>query len=160
MHIYGLILDTTALITVTIRANPRPRGVWHVDGTSIEQGTRNGRYEAYEPIDIGGGQSNVTLAIAGLTLEDTTKEYLLKASNEFGLTDYTVRISSSEAAPETGLDIGSIIGIVVAIAVVVIIIALLVIARATGRWCFAGKILTFILFLFQRLIIVLMSICI
>lgn len=65
----------------------------------IQQGTRNGRYEAYEPQDLGRGEFNVALSIAGLTLEDTTKDYLLRASNEFGTQDYQVRISSSEAAP-------------------------------------------------------------
>jgi hypothetical protein len=39
------------------------------------------------------------MKIAGLTLEDTTKIYRLRASNSFGVQEYVVRISSSEAAP-------------------------------------------------------------
>jgi hypothetical protein len=35
------------------------------------------------------------LTIGGLSLEDTTKSYSLRASNEFGVQDYRVRISSS-----------------------------------------------------------------
>lgn len=139
VKIFGVVLSSTALINVTILANPRPRTEWIVDGVAIPQGTQNGRYESYEPVDLGNGVFNVTLSIAGLTLEDTTKEYNLKASNEYGVTDYSVRISSSEAAVETGLDIGSIIGIIVGVAVLLIIIVLIVVARVTGKWCFSGE---------------------
>lgn len=138
VKIFGVVLGTTALINVTVTANPRPITEWVIDGVSIPQKTQNGRYESYEPYDLGNGVFNVTLSIAGLTLEDTTKAYALKASNEMGLTDYSVRISSSEAAAETGLDIGSIIGIVIGVAVLLIIITLIVVARVTGKWCFSG----------------------
>ncbi|XP_055716717.1 fasciclin-3 isoform X6 [Phlebotomus papatasi] len=139
VKLYGLILGSTGLINVTIRANPRPLSEWHVSGMQIQQGTRNGRYEAYEPQDLGRGEFNVALSIAGLTLEDTTKDYLLRASNEFGTQDYQVRISSSEAAPAAGLGVGPIIGIVVGVLVILIIIGLIVVARATGRWCFSDN---------------------
>ncbi|XP_055695789.1 fasciclin-3 isoform X3 [Lutzomyia longipalpis] len=139
VKLYGLILGSTGLVNVTIRANPRPLTEWHVAGNTIQQGSRNGRYEAYEPQDLGRGEFNVALSIAGLTLEDTTKEYLLRASNEFGTTDYQVRISSSEAAPAAGLGVGPIIGIVIAVLVILIIIGLIVVARATGRWCFSDN---------------------
>uniref|UniRef100_A0A1B0DJL1 Immunoglobulin I-set domain-containing protein n=1 Tax=Phlebotomus papatasi TaxID=29031 RepID=A0A1B0DJL1_PHLPP len=142
VKLYGLILGSTGLINVTIRANPRPLSEWHVSGMQIQQGTRNGRYEAYEPQDLGRGEFNVALSIAGLTLEDTTKDYLLRASNEFGTQDYQVRISSSEAAPAAGLGVGPIIGIVVGVLVILIIIGLIVVARATGRWCFSGSLNT------------------
>uniref|UniRef100_A0A7G3ADX7 Putative cell adhesion molecule 4 n=1 Tax=Lutzomyia longipalpis TaxID=7200 RepID=A0A7G3ADX7_LUTLO len=138
VKLYGLILGSTGLVNVTIRANPRPLTEWHIAGNTIQQGSRNGRYEAYEPQDLGRGEFNVALSIAGLTLEDTTKEYLLRASNEFGTTDYQVRISSSEAAPAAGLGVGPIIGIVIAVLVILIIIGLIVVARATGRWCFSA----------------------
>lgn len=88
---------------------------------------------------MGGGVFNVSLTIASLTLEDTTKDYYLKASNEFGTQDYTVRISSSEAAVSNGLDMAAIVGIVVGVAVLIIIVVLVVVARATGKWCFAGE---------------------
>uniref|UniRef100_A0A7G3ADH6 Putative cell adhesion molecule 4 n=1 Tax=Lutzomyia longipalpis TaxID=7200 RepID=A0A7G3ADH6_LUTLO len=139
VKLYGLILGSTGLVNVTIRANPRPLTEWHIAGNTIQQGSRNGRYEAYEPQDLGRGEFNVALSIAGLTLEDTTKEYLLRASNEFGTTDYQVRISSSEAAPAAGLGVGPIIGIVIAVLVILIIIGLIVVARATGRWCFSDN---------------------
>uniref|UniRef100_A0A1L8E3S7 Putative cell adhesion molecule 4 n=2 Tax=Nyssomyia neivai TaxID=330878 RepID=A0A1L8E3S7_9DIPT len=142
VKLYGLILGSTGLVNVTIRANPRPLTEWQVAGNTIQQGTRNGRYEAYEPQDLGRGEFNVALSIAGLTLEDTTKEFVLRASNEFGTTDYQVRISSSEAAPAAGLGVGPIIGIVIAVLVILIIIGLIVVARATGRWCFSGSLNT------------------
>ncbi|KAJ6633129.1 Fasciclin-3, partial [Pseudolycoriella hygida] len=138
INVYGVVLGSDAVINATINSNPRPRTEWLIDGVSIPQGTQNGRYESYEPVDLGGGVFNVSLTIAGLTLEDTTKEYFLKASNEFGTQDYTVRISSLEAAAPNGLDMAAIIGIVVGVAVLLIIVVLVVVARATGKWCFAG----------------------
>lgn len=138
IKVFGVRLGTTALINVTINASPRPITEWTIDGNKIVQGHQNGRYEAYEPVDLGAGVFNVTLSVAGLTLEDTVKDYMLRATNDIGYQDYTVRISSSEAAVETGLDIGSIIGIVIGVAVLVIIIALVVVARVTGKWCFSG----------------------
>lgn len=139
LKVYGLDLSTTAIVNITIRSNPRPRTEWTIDGLVIPQGTQNSRYEAYEPVDLGNGVFNVSLSIAGLTLEDTNKVYHLKASNEFGQADYQVRISSSPASLTTGLDVGAIIGIVVGIAVLLIVIVVVIFARATGRWCFGGK---------------------
>lgn len=132
-------MGSDAIINATINANPRPRTEWTVDGNTIPQGSQNGRYESYEPVDLGGGVFNVSLTIASLTLEDTTKTYILRASNEFGQQEYFVRISSSEAAPPTGLDMAAIIGIVVGVAVLLIIVALVIVARVTGKWCFAGE---------------------
>ncbi|CAD7079919.1 unnamed protein product [Hermetia illucens] len=136
--VYGVTLTRTALINVTIQANPRPRVEWTVSGVVIPQGTQNGRYEAYEPAELGNGEYNVVLSIDSLTLEDTTKDYMLRASNELGQQEYIVRISSSNTPASSGLDIGAIIGIVVAVAVLLIIVVLIVFARATGRWCFGG----------------------
>lgn len=134
-------MGQTASITITIESNPRPQTEWIVNGDSVQQGNRNGRYEASVPVDLGLSKYNITLTIAELTLEDTTVDYRLKASNALGQTEYIVRISSSEAAPETGLDIGSIVGIVIGVLCIFVIIILIVVARATGRWCFSGKFL-------------------
>lgn len=138
VDIYGLVLGQTAFVNVTVGANPRPRTEWIVAGLPIPQGTQIGRYESNEPVDLGNGQFNVTLTIASLTLEDTTKNYYLKASNQYGTQDYTIRISSSEEEASI-LDTGSIVGIVVAIAVVLIAVVLIIFARVTGRWCFGGE---------------------
>lgn len=127
------------MVNVTISANPRPRIEWAVDGLTIPQGTQNARFESYQPVDLGNGTYIVTLSIGNLNVDDTQKTYYLKASNEFGLQDYLVHISSSPVSTETGIDIGSIIGIVVGIAILLIIISVIVFARATGKWCFSGK---------------------
>lgn len=139
LKVYGLELGSTAIVNITIRANPRPRTEWSVEGLTIRQGEQKSRYEAYEPVDLGNGIFNVSLAIAGLTLEDTQKLYNLRADNEFGQQDYAVQISSSPASLTTGLDLGAIVGIVVGIAVLLIVVIIVVFARATGRWCFGGK---------------------
>lgn len=136
---YGLPLGQTALVNITITANPRPQIEWSIDGTVIPQGRQSSRFESYQPVDLGNGTYNVTLAIAGLTVDDTTKTYYLKASNEFGIQDYSVHISSSPHVNETGIDIGSIVGIIVGIAILLVIISVIVFARATGKWCFSGK---------------------
>lgn len=137
-------MGETALVNVTISSNPRPRTEWSIDGLVIPQGTQNARFESYQPIDLGNGTYNVTLSIAGLTVDDTTKTYYLKASNEFGIQDYLVHISSSPRSSETGIDIGSIVGIIVGIAILLVIISVIVFARATGKWCFSGKFRNFL----------------
>ncbi|XP_030384142.1 fasciclin-3 isoform X3 [Scaptodrosophila lebanonensis] len=136
--VYGLYLEHTAIVNMTIRSSPTPRIEWTIDGAVVPQGTTNDRFSAYEPQYLGNDYYNVTLAIAGLTLEDTTKIYNLRASNALGSTDYQVRISSSSRPPSTGLDVAAIVGIVVAVAVLVLIVLLVLFARATGRWCFGG----------------------
>lgn len=126
-------------VNLTIRSNPAPIIEWTVDGNVIRQGEQYGRFSVFEPVYLGQDYYNVTLIIAGLTLEDTTKTYNLRASNALGTTDYTVRISSSATPPASGLEIGAIVGIVVAVAILVLIVLLVLFARATGRWCFGGE---------------------
>lgn len=94
-HVDGLVLGQTAVVNLTIRANPMPRVEWYVEGASIPQGGQRDRFEASVPQPGGPGEWIATLIIADLSLEDTTKEYYLKASNEFGATEYTVLINSS-----------------------------------------------------------------
>ncbi|XP_075152841.1 fasciclin 3 isoform X3 [Haematobia irritans] len=137
--VYGLYLDQTADVNMTIRANPAPVIEWTIDGVVVRQGEQNGRFSVYEPQYLGQDMYNVKMVIAGLTLEDTTKTYILRASNALGTTDYNVHISSSATPPASGLEIGAIVGIVVAVAVLILIVLLVVFARATGRWCFGGK---------------------
>lgn len=139
IYVYGLNLGETALINVTINSNPAPRIEWSVDGEPIKEREQKGRYESYRPIDLGNGTFNVTLAIAGLTAEDITKTYTMKANNEFGLTDYLIHITSSPQSIGTGIDVGSIIGIIIGVVILLVIISIIVFARATGKWCFSGK---------------------
>ncbi|XP_037805866.1 fasciclin-3 isoform X2 [Lucilia sericata] len=137
--VYGLYLDHTVTVNLTIRSNPAPVVEWTIDGNVIRQGEQDGRFSVFEPVYLGQDMYNVTLIIAGLTLEDTTKTYNLRASNALGYADYTVRISSSATPPASGLEIGAIVGIVVAVAILVLIVLMVLFARATGRWCFGGK---------------------
>ena len=139
VNVYGLILDRTNYINVTIFSNPRPQVEWNIGGDVVQQGGLNGRYAAFEPVELGNGYYNVTLRISGLTLEDTTRIYSIKASNQLGAQDYRVRISSSETPASSGLDIGAIIGIIVAFVIVLLIVCMVLFARITRRWCFAGK---------------------
>ena len=132
-------MEHTVTVNLTIRANPAPIVEWTIDGNVIRQHEQEGRFYASEPVYLGQDMYNVTLIIAGLTLEDTTKTYSLRASNAFGSTDYAVRISSSATPPASGLEIGAIVGIVVAVAILVLIVLLVLFARATGRWCFGGE---------------------
>ncbi|XP_038107196.1 fasciclin-3 isoform X2 [Culex quinquefasciatus] len=139
--IHGLTLGRTVDVTLVIEANPKPRTHWTVDGVGIEEGTEQDRFAARVPEQLESGAYNVTLTIAGLTLEDLTKKYTLRASNDFGVQDYTVMLSSLDAEVDEsgGVGIGGIIGIVLAALIVLAAIALILVARATGRWCFRGK---------------------
>ncbi|XP_058826592.1 fasciclin-3-like isoform X3 [Topomyia yanbarensis] len=139
--VHGLTLGRTVDVTLTIRSNPSPRTFWTVDGVEIEQGLESGRFSARVPEPLGNDAYNVTLTIAGLTLEDLTKTFHMRASNRMGAQDYVVMLSSSEAEVDEsgGVGIGGIIGIVLAALIVLTAIALIIVARATGRWCFRGK---------------------
>lgn len=95
-HTEGLILGRSGPVSIQFRANPEPNVQWYVDGVSIPQGVQNGRYEASMPENMGAGEWKATLVIDSVTLEDTTKEYYLKASNEFGHMEYTAVINSSQ----------------------------------------------------------------
>ncbi|XP_029731676.1 fasciclin-3 isoform X2 [Aedes albopictus] len=139
--VHGLTLGRTVDVTVQIHANPAPRVMWVVDGMTIEQGQEHDRYAARVPERLDNGAFNVTLTIAGLTLEDLSKRYQLQASNQVGVQDYVILLSSLDAEVDEsgGVGVGGIIGIVLAALIVLVAIALIIMARATGRWCFRGK---------------------
>ncbi|XP_053693731.1 fasciclin-3-like [Sabethes cyaneus] len=136
--VHGLTLGRTVDVTVTISSNPSPRTSWMVDGDEIEQGMENGRYAAHVPVPLGNDMYNVTLTIAGLTLEDLSKTYSLRGVNQVGMQDYTVLLSSmdTEFDESGGVGIVGIIGIVLAALIVMTTVALILVARATGKWCF------------------------
>lgn len=138
MTVRGLTLGRTVDVTLAIHANPAPHVMWVVDGVTIEQGQEHDRYAARVPERLDNGAYNVTLTIAGLTLEDLSKRYQLQASNQVGVQDYIVMLSSLDAEVDEsgGVGVGGIIGIVLAALIVLVAIALIIMARATGRWCF------------------------
>lgn len=93
----GLETGKTALIgPIAIMANPRPNQIkWSIDGsTSVIAPSSTPKYVATAPVATNGGW-NVTLQIIDLTLEDFSRSYKLQVSNEYGVTDYTVKIQAS-----------------------------------------------------------------
>uniref|UniRef100_A0A182PZV0 Ig-like domain-containing protein n=1 Tax=Anopheles farauti TaxID=69004 RepID=A0A182PZV0_9DIPT len=138
--VYGLQLGRTATVSLVIKANPAPRVLWNVDGIDYHQGTEQGRYAVPIPEAMGNNHYNVSLTIAGLTLEDLSKVYMLRASNNFGTEDYRLNLRSQEEVvnESSGVGIGEIVGLVLAVLIVLTAVALIFVARATGRWCFRG----------------------
>lgn len=51
--IYGLQLERTAYVTVTIQSNPRPNTFWNIDNSiHISEGDIKDRYEAQAPKEV------------------------------------------------------------------------------------------------------------
>lgn len=48
----GLVLGTTARITIQIQANPQPKISWVIAGQTFDQGAQRDRFIAYEPRQI------------------------------------------------------------------------------------------------------------
>lgn len=93
----GLETGKTAIVgPITIMANPRPNEIkWTIDGsTVIRAPTNTPKYVATHPVPTNGGW-NVTLQIIELSLEDFGRSYRLQVSNDYGITDYTVKIQAS-----------------------------------------------------------------
>lgn len=130
-------MGTNALINVTVLANPRPRAEWNVNGKSIYEGSRFGRFEAREPVALGHGKYNLTLSISDLTGADTTIEYSLMVANDMGRESYSVTISSSEATTEK--DIGLVVGASVAAAAVTVLLVIVLVIFLKKKLCFAGE---------------------
>lgn len=118
-------------------ANPRPRAEWNVNGKIIYVGSRFGRFEAREPVDVGHGRYNLTLSISELTSQDTAIEYGLTVANDLGKESYSVTISSSEAT--TAKDIGLVVGASVATAAVMVILLIVLVVYLKKKLCFASK---------------------
>uniref|UniRef100_A0A4Y0BI23 Ig-like domain-containing protein n=1 Tax=Anopheles funestus TaxID=62324 RepID=A0A4Y0BI23_ANOFN len=139
--VYGLQLGRTATASMVIKANPSPRVLWNIDGMDYHQGTEQGRYAVPIPEALGNNHYNVSLTIAGLTLEDLSKVYVMRASNNFGTEDYRLSLRSQDEvfSESSSFGTGEIVGLVLAVLIVLLAVALIFIARATGRWCFRGK---------------------
>lgn len=51
--IYGLQLERTAFVTVTIQSNPRPNTHWNIDNNiNMNEGDTKERYEAQAPKEV------------------------------------------------------------------------------------------------------------
>ncbi|XP_011700760.1 PREDICTED: fasciclin-3 [Wasmannia auropunctata] len=138
---FGYVIGRQGIINVTVYANPRPRFTWKVNDEKIDEGRpdESNRLETSTAVDLGRGAWSVILTIDSVQKSDTEKQYVLEATNSEGSYNYHVVLSTSSEPAGVDLDAGSIIGIVVGVLVLVLIIFLVIFARATGRWCFAGR---------------------
>ncbi|XP_070497362.1 fasciclin-3-like isoform X2 [Chironomus tepperi] len=137
LYISGLEIGRTVDIVLRLRANPRPRLQWTIEGNNYDEGRQTNKYQVYTAEQDEEGKWIAKLTVIDLSLEDTMRTYMLRASNEFGANDYSVRIGGSQELDDSGLGIVPIIGITVISVFVLIVVALLVVARVTKRWCFA-----------------------
>lgn len=95
LYISGLTIGSSADIEVKIRANPKPRLQWTIDGKTMREGTQNDRYVVNGAVQIENSLYSAKLTLSQLRLEDTTKVYTLRADNEWGSQDYAIRIGGS-----------------------------------------------------------------
>lgn len=115
LHKFGYTIGQAGAISVVIRANPRPRIAWELDGELITEDRfdRSGRIKANVIRDLviitkydvntlyayyniqGGDQYEANLSIAAINKQDTDRSYILKASNNMGEQVYPIKISTS-----------------------------------------------------------------
>ncbi|XP_032672787.1 fasciclin-3 isoform X2 [Odontomachus brunneus] len=138
---FGYEIGRRGIVNATIYANPKPHFVWRIGNKEIIAGNtdEDNRLQTSTALDIGNGGWNVILSINVVQKTDMEKKYQLEARNELGTNFYDFILSTSAEPSGVDLDAGSIIGIVVGVMVLVLIIFLVIFARATGRWCFAGR---------------------
>lgn len=95
LHIGGLIIGSSADIAITIRSNPQPSLEWTIDGIKMMEGVQNKRFVVKKAERVDESKYRAQLTVVELTLEDTLKTYNLRASNEYGVQDYQIRIGGS-----------------------------------------------------------------
>ncbi|XP_055598451.1 fasciclin-3-like isoform X2 [Uranotaenia lowii] len=77
------------MVNVTIKANPKPKTHWKVNGVTIEEGHSSGPYQAYVPRDMDNGNYLVRLRINEHTKQ--TEIYELEATNDLGTQTYVIK---------------------------------------------------------------------
>ncbi|KPJ17368.1 Fasciclin-3 [Papilio machaon] len=139
--IFGLKIAEEGRLNVTVRANPRPHAEWTVGDVKLTAPQKNedASIEALEPVHLGGGYYNVTLVLSRVAKEDVDRTYYLTVANDLGREDFSVRLSTMDEPAGVELETGAIVGIVIAVLFLLISIFLVVFAKATDRWCFAGR---------------------
>ncbi|CAH2056176.1 unnamed protein product, partial [Iphiclides podalirius] len=139
--IFGLKISAEGRLNVTVRSNPRPHAEWTIGDLKLAAPQRNddASIEALEPVHLGGGYYNVTLVLSRVAKEDVDRTYYLTVTNDLGREDFSVRLSTMDEPAGVELETGAIVGIVVAVLILLIGIFLVVFAKATDRWCFAGR---------------------
>lgn len=139
--IFGLKIGSEGRLNVTVRANPAPSSEWTIGDLVLEPPRNNedGSIMALEPVHLGGGYYNVTLVLMRVAKEDVDRTYYLRVSNDLGREEFALRLSTMDEPAGVELEAGAIVGIVIAILILLIAVFLIVFAKATDRWCFAGR---------------------
>ncbi|CAF4887940.1 unnamed protein product [Pieris macdunnoughi] len=139
--IFGLKIGSEGRLNVTVRANPPPEAQWTVGELVLAAPQKNedSSITALEPVHLGGGYYNVTLVLTAVAKEDVDRTYYLRVSNDLGREEFALRLSTMDEPAGVELSPGAIAGIVVAILLLITLVSLTVFAKATDRWCFAGR---------------------
>ncbi|KAL4711235.1 hypothetical protein ACJJTC_019076 [Scirpophaga incertulas] len=141
IKIFGLKLGEEGRLNVTVRANPEPSAEWRIGDVTLlaPRSDENAMLAALEPVHLGSGYYNVTLLVSHVTKEAVDRRYQLRVENDLGYEEFTVLISTMDEPPAVGLGAGAIVGIVVAVIILLLAVSMVVFAKATHRWCFAGR---------------------
>ncbi|XP_044577810.1 fasciclin-3 isoform X2 [Cotesia glomerata] len=144
VELFGFVIGREGTINLTVKAHPRPRFIWYINGDKINEGSPDmkNHLQSSSAVEVAKGEWRLELKIDSVQKSDTEKEYKLEARNDEGAEEYRILLSTSAEPEGVDLDAGYIIGIVVGILVIIVLSFLIIFARATGRWCFAGGLTT------------------
>ncbi|XP_047542667.1 fasciclin-3 isoform X4 [Vanessa atalanta] len=139
--IFGLKLGAEGRLNVSLRANPPPAAEWTLGDAVLAPPAADAERSAValEPLHLGGGYYNITLVLTRVAKEDVDRTYYLRVTNDLGREEFALRLSTMDEPAGVELDTGAIVGIVIAVLLLLIAIFLVVFAKATDRWCFAGR---------------------
>ncbi|KAK8740397.1 hypothetical protein OTU49_002893 [Cherax quadricarinatus] len=129
-------------VKLNFSANPAPiRKEWrygksfeNVEGSISIPGS-DGHYRA-DIEDLGNGMYTAKLLVTGFTEADANKNYLLVVENDYGETQYKVKLSMHEAPKDT-LSGGAVAGIIIVLLIVVAAVGAAGYARYRQMFCFA-----------------------
>ncbi|KAH0550221.1 hypothetical protein KQX54_018193 [Cotesia glomerata] len=141
VELFGFVIGREGTINLTVKAHPRPRFIWYINGDKINEGSPDmkNHLQSSSAVEVAKGEWRLELKIDSVQKSDTEKEYKLEARNDEGAEEYRILLSTSAEPEGVDLDAGYIIGIVVGILVIIVLSFLIIFARATGRWCFAAR---------------------
>ncbi|XP_046975927.1 fasciclin-3 isoform X4 [Vanessa cardui] len=139
--IFGLKLGAEGRLNVSLRANPPPAAEWTLGDVVLAPpaADESRSVVALEPLHLGGGYYNITLVLTRVAKEDVDRTYYLRVTNDLGREEFALRLSTMDEPAGVELETGAIVGIVIAVLLLLIAIFLVVFAKATDRWCFAGR---------------------
>lgn len=92
IEISSLEIKSSAKIgPITVHANPQPTVQWIIEGRNLDQTIIADRYIG-DLVPVEGERWNASLQLNNMSVVDDTRSVLLRASNEFGTTDYRVNV--------------------------------------------------------------------